>query len=219
MVDDLEELLLGPGRRALGAQVVQDEHGRGAHLFEELVVVHIGGRLVGGAQVIEQVGHDDEERRDAVLQAAVGDGGADVRLAAARGAHQHQPALGVLGERFGVLDAALEARLIARIGAAAATDQVIEGEAGERPQVAVALETVQPHILALLAHAATGQRLAELRMIQRQILPHEAGVVAVGTDLVNGGRCFRCAFFPRSRGLGFWLGGLTVRLRAPQHFV
>ena len=62
MVDDLEELLLRPRRRAARTEVIEDEDGRGADLLEELVVAHLRVRPIGGAQVVEQVWHDDEER-------------------------------------------------------------------------------------------------------------------------------------------------------------
>ena len=111
VVEDLEELFLRPGRRVLRAEVVEDEHRRVAHLLEQHVVGHLAVRAVGGAQVVEEVGHDDEQRRLAALDAAVGDRGGDVGLAGAGGAVDEQPALRLFGEGAGVGD---EARGTAR---------------------------------------------------------------------------------------------------------
>ena len=179
MVDELEQLLLGPRRRALRTQVVKDEHRRGAHLLEELVIAHRGVRPVGGAQMVEQVRHDDEQRRRPQLQAAIGDGGGDVRLAAAGRADEHEPALRVFCERLRVLHAALEVRLVARVRAASAGDQIIERQARKGTDVAVALEPVRPLLVVLAVGAAALYRLAEVRILDRQVEADEARAAAL----------------------------------------
>ena len=129
VVDDLEQLLLRPRRRRLRAQIVEDEDGRVADALEQLVVAHLGAGAVGGAQVVEEVGHDHEKRRLAAFDDAVHSCGGDVRFAAAAGAGEQHPAVGRLGEGARVGDATAVHLLRARIGAAAALDEVREGQA------------------------------------------------------------------------------------------
>ena len=99
--------------------------------------------------MVQQVRHDDEQRRLAALDAAVGDRGGDVGLAGARGAVDQQPALRLLRERPGIRDEAAEELPVARVGAAALLDEVVEGQARQRPERAVALQPLDARLRAL----------------------------------------------------------------------
>ncbi len=87
VVEDLEELLLRPRGAVVCAQIVQDQQRRVADGVEPLVEARRAVRRVGRPQMIEQVGHDHEEHRVAQRDAEIGDGGGQVRLAAAVAAH------------------------------------------------------------------------------------------------------------------------------------
>ena len=142
MVDELEQLLLRPRRRRLRAQVVEHEHRRVAHALEQLVVADLRARLVRRAQVVQQVRHDDEQRRLAALEQPVDDRRGDVRLAAAARAGEHEPAVRRIGERARVVDAALVLLLLARPGAASARDEVRERQPRQRADVRVARQPI-----------------------------------------------------------------------------
>src|SRR5438132_6142804 len=128
VVDELKELFLRPWSSALYAEVVENEDGRRADELEQFVVAHIAAGLIGRAKVIEEVWDDHEERRDAGLKAAASDSGGEVRLAAAAGAGEDEPAFGLFCEPPGCLDAAREVLLESLDWAAAE-----RAEAGERP--------------------------------------------------------------------------------------
>ena len=83
-----------------------------ADLLEELVVAHLAAGVVGGAQVVEQVRYDDKQGRIAMLEAAVGDGCRQVRLAGAGKPGQCQPAFGVFGKFFGGIVSRFKALLV-----------------------------------------------------------------------------------------------------------
>ena len=135
--------------------------------------------------MVQEVGHDDEERRLAALEAAVGDGGGDVGLAGAGGAVDEQPAGGLLGEGAGIGREAAELLLVAAVDAAAALDQVGEAETGEGPEGAEALETPEAALLRLVANALAGHRFAEVGVVQGQVAAKEAGAAADRAGRLN----------------------------------
>src|SRR5918912_1812441 len=98
MVEGLEELLRGPRRCRLRAQIVENEQRRSAHALEEIVERRLTAGADRGAQVIEQVGNDDEDGRLAQLQATIADGRGKMCLARAKRSQQHEPAFRALGE-------------------------------------------------------------------------------------------------------------------------
>ena len=83
VVDDLKQLFLGPRGGAVYAQVVEHQQRHVAHLLEQLIVGSLAVGGVGGAQMIQQVGHHYEEGGLLSLDAVVGDGCCQVCLAAA----------------------------------------------------------------------------------------------------------------------------------------
>jgi predicted metal-dependent hydrolase len=103
VIDDLEELLLSPGRAALRPQVIKDQQGSPTYLLEELIVRHFTGRTETPAQMIEQIRYDDEEGRSIIGDAQIGYGCREMGLATARRAHQYQPSLRILSEGLGDL--------------------------------------------------------------------------------------------------------------------
>ena len=181
MVDDLEQLLLRPRRRATACR---GRRGRARARCGRARTArrsrHLGVGLVGGAQVVEQVRHDDEQRRLAALEHAVDDGGGDVRLAAAAGAGEHEPAVGRLGEGARVVDAAAVLLLRARVGAAAAGDEVRERQPRQRADVRVARRRSARLALVLRPPAQRhGTTVPEVRVVERHVAAHEARAVAV----------------------------------------
>ena len=94
-VHQLEEFLARPLAGGGGVDVIEDEEGRGPDLLEERIEAGVAfGRLVGGAQAVQQVGGEHEEHRLAAGDALVGDSGGEVGLAGAAGALQDEPAVG-----------------------------------------------------------------------------------------------------------------------------
>ncbi len=156
------------------AQVVQDHQGSVAHLLEQLIVRDLAAGLVGGPKMVQQVGHHHKEGRPPLLDGGVADSRRQVRLAAAAGPAEHQPAARILGELMSRRHRLREPFLTARLSAAAAAHQVGKGQADERPQVAVALQSRQPLLFLLLQHAAAGEGTTEVRIIEGDILAHEA---------------------------------------------
>ncbi len=118
--------------------------------------------------------HDEEGRRTH-LQAAVGDRGRQVRLAAAAGAGEDEPPFGSLREGLRVLNAALEPLLVAGVAAASPAAQIGEREAGEGTEVAVSLETAQAFLFSFVEHAIAGKGLAEVGVAEGDVPAHEAG--------------------------------------------
>ena len=73
VVEELKQLLLGPGCAGLGAEIVQDQQLGAPNCLEELVVGDLALRAERKPQVVEQVGHDGEHRRFACRQPLVSD--------------------------------------------------------------------------------------------------------------------------------------------------
>src|SRR3990172_7047916 len=141
--------------------------------------------------MVQQIGHDDEQGGPPELEAPVRDRSGDMRLAAPGRASHYEPTMRVVSEGSRIVDAALKARLIPWVGAATTTDQVVKCEAGERAQVAVALEPRQPVLSTLELDATAGKGLPELRVPQRHVATHKSGSPAVGTRVLvfcNSGR-------------------------------
>ena len=92
------------------------------------------------------------------------------------------------GERVGVINAALVLLLLALPGAAAARDQVAERQPRQRADVRVTQQALDAAALALVGGAAAGHGLAEVRVLARDLQPHEAraGAVAAGIAVVRG---------------------------------
>ncbi len=131
VVHDLVELLLGPRGGGLGTEVIEDEEVGVADALEEFVVGRIAAGGEGGAEVVEEVGDDGEEDGAAGFEGAIGDGCGEVGLAAAVGALEHQPALGVLGEGRSGAEGGFERGAFFRAEAGEAEVEGAELEGGE----------------------------------------------------------------------------------------
>ncbi|MCS6911516.1 MAG: hypothetical protein NZM11_13255, partial [Anaerolineales bacterium] len=90
--------------------------------------------------MVEQVRHHDKQHRLAALDAAVGDGGGQVRLARAATTVQHQPTLGRLGVGPRGLKGVGEALLVQGVRGAALRDEGGKGHTPQEAKVAVALQ-------------------------------------------------------------------------------
>ncbi len=134
MGEELVEFLACPRRCGLRAEVVQDEQLGVADFFEALVVADRAGRVESSAQVVQQVGHHDEERHEPTVLGVVGDSAGQMGFAAAVGAGEHQPAFGLLGVFAGSLEGFLQAAAVLG-GQAFALAHVEAGEVAIAQQV------------------------------------------------------------------------------------
>ena len=64
-VEDLIQLLFGPRRGVLRAQIIEDQDRRIPDIIEALVIRFIRRRAVGGAQIIKQIRHVHKHHRRA----------------------------------------------------------------------------------------------------------------------------------------------------------
>ena len=145
-VQDLEQLLPRPLGGVLGSEIIEDEQGCLADLFEALLKSHVFC-VVGEAQRIEHVRHSQEERRDAQADALIGDGRRQVGLAAAVGAAQQQPSTQVVGVVLADLIRLLERLLMERRQVwAPVRVESIEGHVLQLGQVAQAVQLL-PRLL------------------------------------------------------------------------
>src|SRR5918912_1754638 len=180
MVKDLEELLRGPLRRRLRPQIVENEQRRSTHALEEIIERCLTGGAERGAQVIEQVGNDDEDGRLAQLQATVANGRGEMRLTRAKRSQQHEPAFRALGEL---------ARAVVRVLLV-----LLRTEGGERLvpqslQVAVLQQHTHLLVFELPGLAGAGHRLTEAGIVQIHLEPQPAGAAARRTATARrGGR-------------------------------
>ncbi len=183
IVDDLEELLGGPGGGVLGAEVVEHEHARLAHLVEEFVVGHLAAGREGGAQVIEQVRHDAEKDRLAAGEARVGDGSGEMRLANAIAAAEHQPAVWVLSVALRDLQRLAHARQCRFKGG--------EGLVAESVEARHAAQIRHAPIFKQALFAGAGDGLAKRGIAHWHVQAHVARAVALLADVRIAGRAGR----------------------------
>ena len=158
--------------------VVKDQEGRAADLLEKLGVGHDGVSLIGGAQTIEQIRHDHVEGRCAPLDAVVGHGRAERRLAAAALAPEQEPArpwLLAAREAHGGGEGAAKRRRVFPL-------QGLEADPGQRPQIAVTLQPLLAFLLRLPRGTVAGNRPTEFGMAGIPPQPDEARVVAESTS-------------------------------------
>jgi hypothetical protein len=89
----------------------------------------------------------------AFLKALIGDGRRQVGLAAAAWPQEDQPALWIGSEGDGGSVGPEESFLVGRVVGLALQNQVVEGEVGQGPQIAVGLQPLQTAIVELLLGA------------------------------------------------------------------
>jgi len=119
--------------------------------------------------VIEQVGDEHEECLMPLTEPGVRYGCGQVSLAAAAGPDQDEPPSRLLGELQRCLVGLGEPLLIVMVAASPKLQHVPEDEAGQRTQVAVPLEAVQPVPVEFCFGTLAGHQPAEIRMIERDI--------------------------------------------------
>src|SRR5207302_804889 len=102
-------------------------------MVEDVERAHVGWAFrFEDVHASEAGGDNGEERRLAAVEEAVDDRCCDVRLAAAAGAGEDEPAGWCICEGLGVFDAAVVLLLVACGGAAATGDEGAKREARER---------------------------------------------------------------------------------------
>src|SRR5450759_4098018 len=82
VVDDLEQLFLGPGGGVLGAQVIQHQQADVADFVESIFKGRIR-TVVGKTQPVQKVGNGQEKGRYAQADVVIGNGGSQVSFSAA----------------------------------------------------------------------------------------------------------------------------------------
>ncbi len=82
----------------LTAQIIEDEQRGCEHRLEPLVIAYSTARAVCSSQMIQEIGHHNEEGWMAPLEAVVGDTRCQMSFAATVAAKEYQPALRVLGK-------------------------------------------------------------------------------------------------------------------------
>jgi len=102
------------------------------------------------------------------LEAVIGNSGSQMGFAAGTGTHEYQPSLRVLGKGGGCPGGTEEPLLVGGITASSLGYQVVEGEAGQGTQVAVALQSSQTVSLQFSLHTLTGHHPAVIGAAGRQ---------------------------------------------------
>jgi hypothetical protein len=180
VVEQLEELLLCPGRGALAAQIVQNQQTGGAHLLEGLVVLDFAVGAKGGAQVVEQIGHDDENGGLVPVQPFIGDGRGQMGLATAVAAGQDQPAFRVLGKGHSRVVGPAQSSLAGLGEPGRVRVKLGKGVAGQRGQVAHGLEFMDTPPEPLLLFAVAGNGLAKVRVAQGHVRQDKTRALTAG---------------------------------------
>ena len=131
--------------------------------------------------MVQQVGQCKEERGMAERQSGVGNCGGEVRLAAAIGAGNQQPALGVAGKRETAFVGA--AQIMGAFGgqAIALGHERVESEVVDSGLAAQRAHRLEPPLEALALLARAGHRPAEGRVAKGYIRDDETRAAASGT--------------------------------------
>ena len=169
MIQHLKKLLLGPGRAAVGSQVVENKQGSILYPLEEIIITHVAGRTERSAQMIKKVGNDGPEDGYSLSETVIGDSSRHMRLAAATGPGENQPPLNIIGIGPRLLIAKLELPLPVRIFAQPLRSQIIKGESSQRPQIAVTLKPLDSIPGEFPQAALAGERSPEIRVLHRHI--------------------------------------------------
>ena len=98
MVKDLKQLFLRPRCNALYSQIVKDKNCCVANFVKQAIVACFAAGTESGAQMVQQIGHDDKYGRLIVFDAVVGNGRGQVGLATSISPCEEQPADGLLGK-------------------------------------------------------------------------------------------------------------------------
>ena len=180
VVQYLKQLFLRPGRSSLNAQVIQRQHRHIANLLEQVIIGNGIVRGIGSPQMVEQVGGHDKVGGKAQFNAAIGGRHGQLRLAAAAGAGKSQPALGIGGKGGGRFPGRPEHSLADRIRQRPLRADIVQRNAAEFAQVAVAMQGGDPPGRFQFL-AAAGKRLAKIGMTHRHPLADPPSAVADGT--------------------------------------
>src|SRR5581483_11377707 len=167
VVEQLEELLLGPGRWALLAEVVEDQHSGPLHPVEELVVAHFARGSERRLQVVEEVRYDLEHQVRSALHELVRDRGGQVGLTRAEAALQDEPATGVADE--------LARGAVRVLNAGDRRVERLEGQVLERVELRPELD--EAPLLDLASQAVAHELAAEVRVADRNVPPDPTGAL------------------------------------------
>ena len=174
MVDDLKELLLGPRRAVVRADVVQNENGDVLDLIEHLVVGEFRVICVAAPELVEQVRDKGEEDRVSLRHQTVGGSGTKTGLAGTVAAREEERPVRRLGEGPRCTQRSVVAGVGFGADAGAGRGQRLEGDVVEHAEVAVALQACKAVRFAALDLAEAREGAPEVRMSDRQVTAHPA---------------------------------------------
>src|SRR5260370_8841640 len=92
VIEQLEQLLVGPRGALLRPQVIQYEHLGLAHEGKQMSICSLRGRSKSGAEIIQQIWDGCEKHDGSSLQTGIRKSCCQVRFAAAIGTNQQEPA-------------------------------------------------------------------------------------------------------------------------------
>ncbi len=179
VVDDLEKFFTRPICRVLRAEVIQHQK---AHPADFLKALLEGGliRTVAEAQPIQQVGHRQEERRDAHRDHFSGNRGSQVGFPCAETAHQQQPTVEMSGVISGGVESGLQDFMGLLPTGPAGQVERIKGHCSVSVQVADLIEAAVTGFLDFRALAFAHFQLAEVGVVDWQDTANIADPTAFG---------------------------------------
>ena len=154
------------------------QDGKLAHLLEALRVRNLAGGGIGGRQMIEEIGHQDEEDGLSISDAVVGYGRCQVGFTTDIAPFENQPPHRFLGEVFSPLVSSPEVLSRGSVEPDALRLKALKGHArklAQLAQVPQVRKALGPQFLDL---ALAGVELAEIRMARRHVLDQIASPLA-----------------------------------------
>jgi hypothetical protein len=154
-------------------------------LFEALIVGNLAGGGIGGSQIVEEVGHYDEENELSISDAVVGYSRCQVSFTTAIAPFENQPPCRFLGEVFSPLVGSPEILSLLGVESDALRLKALKGHAGKLAQLAQVLQVRKTPGLQFLDLALTGIELAEIGMARWHVLDQVPSPVADGAHFAG----------------------------------
>ena len=95
MIENLEELFAGPGRRGFCPEIIEHQEGGIANRLKARIVSLLSTRHKAGPQMIEQIWNDHEESSVSSFDLLVDDGGSKMGFPATEASLKEHPAFGL----------------------------------------------------------------------------------------------------------------------------